>query len=164
MTTYTETQRPNTSGIGLTGRLVVGGTASTGLLLGGFTVAAFTLMGRMNGSALLITSMGLFIVGAVIGLVVSTTAGLVGRDDGVTLRQAVRQAAMGMLYAIPALLFSALLAGWIAMAVVGLYLGKAGPMIGSAMAAVIAAIIMIATAVCTWDCFANMARRVRQAF
>jgi hypothetical protein len=163
MTTYTEIQRPMMSGIGLTGRLVVGGTASTGLLLGGFTVALFTLMGRMNGSALLVTSMGLFIVGAVIGLVVSMTAGLVGRDEGTTLAQAIRQAAMGMLYAIPALLVSALLAGWIAMAVVGLYVGKAGPIIGSATAAVLAAIIMLATAVLTWDCFVNVARRVRQA-
>jgi hypothetical protein len=43
---------------------VAGGTASTGLLLGGFTVAAHTLMRRMKGSALLVTSMELFIVGS----------------------------------------------------------------------------------------------------
>jgi hypothetical protein len=162
MTTYTETQRPATSGIGLTGMLVVGGTASTGLLLGGFTVALFTLAGRMNGSALLVTSMGLFMVGAAIGLVVSTAAGLVGRDEGTTLAQATRQAAMGMLYAIPALLVSAMLAGWIAMTVVGLYLGKAAPLIGSVTAAVLAAIIMLTTAALTCDCFVNVVRRVRQ--
>jgi uncharacterized protein (DUF697 family) len=56
-----------------------------------------------------------------------------------------------------------LLAGWIAMAVVGLYLGKAAPMIGSATAAVVAAVIMLATAVVTRDCFVNVIRRVRQA-
>lgn len=165
MRAYTESTRNTvTREIGLTGRLLVGGTVSTGLLLGGYTVAAMALAGRINGNALLLTSMGLFLVGAAVGLVVSGLVGLVGREAGRTLDDAIRSAGKGMLYAIPATLLGSVLAGWMAMTVVGLYAGKALAVGGSLLAAVAGLGILAATLKVTLDGGANAARRVRAAF
>lgn len=155
-------QKPLTMDLGLTGKLIVGGTVSTGLLLGGYTVALMTLAGRMNGNAVLLTSIGLFLVGAMVGLTLSALAGLAGRDDGLTLTQASHQVAMGVLYAIPATIIGAMVSGWIAMAVVAVYLDRAAPMIGSAVAAAVGAVVILATARLTWETAVNTARRVRQ--
>jgi hypothetical protein len=164
MSAYTETTRtPVTRDMGITGQLVVGGAVSTGLLLGGFVVALLTLAGRMNGNALLLTSLGLFTIGAVVGLALSAAAGVIGREEGVTVEDAGREVAKAVLYAMPATMIGAMIAGWIALPVVALYLGRPGPMIGSAIAAVIAALVMLATARLTWECMLNTARRVRQA-
>jgi hypothetical protein len=157
------TRTPVTRDMGLTGQLVVGGTVSTGFLLGGYAVAILTLAGRMNGNALVLTSLGLFLVGAVVGLVLSATAGVIGREAGTSVEDAAWQVAKGVLYAIPATMVGAMLAGWIALAVVAVYLGKVAPLVGSATAAVIAALVMLATARLTWECTVNTARRVRQA-
>jgi hypothetical protein len=163
MKAYNESTRtPMTRDMGLTGQLVVGGTVSTGLLLGGYAVAILTLAGRMNGNALLLTSLGLFLIGAVVGLTLSAVAGVIGREEGVSLEDAGLQVAKGLLYAMPATMIGAMLAGWIALPVVALYLGRTGPMVGSAIAATIAAVVMITTARLTWECAVNVTRRVRQ--
>lgn len=162
MREYTESTRSTlTRELGTTGRLVVGGTVSTGLLLGGFVVAAMTLAGRLNGGALLPTSIGLFMVGALVGLAVSAGVGLVGREDGLGWNDACRDAAKGLLYAIPACLLGAVLAGWMGMLVIGLYLGTALPIAGSALAALAAAGVMAATLKVTREAGGNALRRVR---
>jgi hypothetical protein len=161
MQAYTEsTRNPVTREIGLTGKLLVGGTVSTGLLLGGYTVAAMTLAGRMNGNALLLTSLGLFIVGSVVGLVLSAALGLVGREDGVSWSEAFRRLGLGTLYAIPACLVGAVLAGWIGMAVMGLYVGKIAPIALTTAAAVTGLGVMAATFKVTCDSGRNVLRRV----
>ncbi len=157
------TQKPVTRDLGLTGQLVVGGTVSTGLVLGGYAVALLALAGRTSGHAVLHTSIGLFLLGALVGLVLSATIGLLGRDDGMSLEAAAGEAAKGLLYAIPAVTIGAVVAGWIAMAMVGLYLGKVAPVIGSAIAAVIAAAVILATARLTWEALINTTRRARLA-
>lgn len=162
MTAYTESTRTVTRELGITGKLIVGGTVSTGLLLGGFVVAAMTLAGRMNGGALLPTSIGLFLVGAVAGLLVSLAVGLVGRPEGLGWGDAVRDAGKGVLYAIPTCLVGAILAGWMGMVVIGLYLGSMLPVIGSAIAALAAGGIMAATFKVTCTAAGNALRRVRQ--
>jgi hypothetical protein len=163
MTAYTaSTQKPLTMNLGLTGKLVVGGTVSSGLLLGGYTVAIMTLAGRMNGSAVLLTSIGLFAIGALVGLTLSTLAGLAGRDEGITMNEAGNQVFMGILYAIPATIVGAMISGWIALAVVAVYLDRAAPMIGSAVAALIGAVVIVGTARLGWETVVNTARRVRQ--
>jgi hypothetical protein len=163
MTAYTESTRPTvTRDMDLTGHLVVGGTVSTGLLFGGYGVGILGLTGQTSGHALLVTSLGLFLIGAVVGLTLSALAGVLGRNAGVTLEAAGWQVLKGVLYALPATLISAMLAGWIAMAVVALYLGKTAPLVGSALAALIAATIMVATARLTWETVLNATRRVRQ--
>lgn len=163
MTAYTENTRNHvTRELGVTGKLVVGGTVSTGLLLGGFAVALMALGGRMNGGALLPTSIGLFLVGAVIGLTLSVVVGLIGRSDGTTWGEAGRDAGKGLLYALPACFLGAVVAGWMGMAVIGLYLGSTLPIVGSALAAVIAVGVMVATFKVTCESGANAFRRVRQ--
>ena len=164
MTAYTETARNETltRDMGITGKLVVGGTVSTGLLLGGVVVALLTLAGRLNGGALLPTSVGLFIVGALAGLVLSIGFGLIGRDDGATWGDAARDAAKGTLYAIPACLLGSIVAGWMGMSVIGMYLGNVLPIVGSVIAGVIALAIMYATFKVTCGAGANLLRRVRQ--
>ncbi len=162
MTAYAESTRTVTRELGITGKLIVGGTVSTGLLLGGFVVAAMTLAGRMNGAALLPTSIGLFLVGAAAGLLVSLAVGLIGRDEGLGWGEAVRDAAKGVLYAIPTCLVGAMLAGWMGMVVIGLYLGSMLPLVGSAIAALAAAAIMAATFKVTCKAGGNALRRVRQ--
>jgi hypothetical protein len=165
MQAYTEsTQKTVTREIGLTGKLVIGGTVSTGLLLGGYTVGAMALAGRMNGNALLLTSLGLFIVGAVIGLILSVTVGIFGREDGRSFDEAIKSAAKGLLFAVPAALIGSILAGWIAMAVIGLYAGKTLAVAGSGLAAVAGLGIFATTAKVTGDCGSNVIARVRAAF
>ena len=164
MSTQPESTRTVTREAGLTGRLVVGGTVSTGLLLGGYTVGAMALAGRMNGNALLVTSFGLFLVGAAIGLVVALLIGLPGREHGWSLRDAVRSAGTGVLYAIPAALIGSGLAGWIALAVIGLYAGKTVAVVLSTAAAMVGLGILATTFRTTWTCGTNLARRVRAAF
>jgi hypothetical protein len=153
-------ETPLTRAMDDTGKLVVGGTVSTGLLLGGYTVAAMTLAQRLNGNALLVTSLGLFIVGAVVGLVVSAAFGVLGREQGVSWKAAGRQVAKGALYAVPACMVGAILAGWIAMAIMGLYLGRVAPLAGTALAALVGVGVMAATFRCTCRCGANLVRRI----
>lgn len=153
---------PVTRGMGLPGRLVLGGTVSSGLLLGGYTVAAMALVGKMNGNGLVLTSVGLFLVGGVAGLILSAALGMVGREDGVEWREAGQQIGLGLLYAIPACLVGAVVAGWIGMAVIGLYLDRIAPILGSMIAALIAAGVMAATLQVTWASGANALRRARQ--
>lgn len=164
MQTYTESTRKTvTREVGQAGKLVVGGTISTGLLLGGYTVGAMALAGRINGGALLPTSLGLFIVGALVGLVASVAIGLIGREDGRTFDDAVRSIGKGLLFTVPAALIGAVLAGWIAMAMIGLYAGKALAVSGSIAAAVAGLGILAATFKVTCDCGGNMFRRMRAA-
>lgn len=121
-----------------------------------------TLLGHMNGGALLPTSIGLFLVGAVVGLVISLVIGMVGRGEGLTWQDAGFDAAKGLLYAIPTCMVGAVLAGWMGMVVIGLYLGTVLPIAGSALAALAAAGIMAATFGVTCEAGRNMLRRVRQ--
>lgn len=163
MSTHVESDRtPVGRGIGLPGRLVVGGAVSTGLLLGGYVVAAMTLAGRMNGNALILTSLGLFIVGAVVGLVVSAVVGLVGHDAEDSWREAFRQVGMGALYAVPACLVGAVLAGWIGMAVMALYVARVAPVALTVVAALVGFVVMAATFEVTCDVARNVFRRIRR--
>ena len=135
----TESLDPNsgqtvTAGIGLPGKVAVAWSAAGGILIGGFLVAAMTLTGQLSGHALLLTCTGLFAVGAVLGFVHGAVLGWMGRPEGTTRRSAATGLAMAAVYAIPALLVSWLIAGWIAMTSVALYAGKTGAMIGCGVA------------------------------
>lgn len=164
MQNATQTHQPLTRTLGLPGKLVLGGTISTGLLLGGYITSAMALAGRMNGSALLLTSLGLFIVGAGLGFVLSAAVGLIGREESRTLKDAVRSVGKGLLYAVPACLIGAVLSGWIAMALIGLYTGKALAIGGSALAAVVGLGVFAATLAVTRSSCTNGLRRLRNAF
>ncbi len=138
MTTMTEgaTQAtsPLTRGIGPVGKVAVSWGAAGGVLVGGFLVAAMTLAGKLSGHALLLTSSGLFVVGAGLGFTHGAVLGWMGRARDVSRRVAVGQLGLAAVYAVPALLVSWLVAGWIAMTSVALYTGKMAPLVGSGIA------------------------------
>lgn len=126
--------RTLTKGIGLPGRVAVGWASAGGILVGGFLVAAMTLTGQLSGHALLLTSTGLFVVGAVLGFVHGAVLGWLGRPKETSPRVALSGLALAVAYAVPALLVSWLVAGWIGMTSVALYAGKTAPVVGTGIA------------------------------
>ena len=122
------------AGIGLPGRVAVAWSAAGGILVGGFLVAAMTLMGQLSGHALLLTCTGLFVVGAVLGFIHGAVLGWMGRPEGTSRGATVGALAMAAAYAIPALLVSWLIAGWIGMTSVALYAGRTAAIVGCGVA------------------------------
>jgi hypothetical protein len=123
-----------TAGIGLTGKVAVAWSAAGGILVGGFLVAAMTLTGQLSGHALLLTCTGLFVVGAVLGYIHGAVLGWMGRTKSEERKTTLGGLALSAAYAIPALLVSWLIAGWIAMTSTALYAGKTGAIIGCGIA------------------------------
>ncbi len=132
-------------GIGVPGRVAVMWAAAGGVLVGGFLVAAMTLMGRLSGHSLLLTSTGLFVVGAALGYVHGAVLGWLGRPKGVTRREAMGGLALSLAYAVPALLVSWLVAGWVGMTSVALYSGSVAALAGCG-AAWLVGLVLIALA------------------
>lgn len=102
--------------------------------MGGFLVAAMTLTGQLSGHALLLTCTGLFVVGAVLGFTHGAVLGWLGRPVAETRQAALGGLAMGAVYAVPALLLSWLVAGWIAMTSVAIYADRLAALIGCVVA------------------------------
>lgn len=121
-------------GIGVPGKVAVTWAAAGGVLVGGFLVALMTLTGQLSGQALLLTSTGLFGVGAALGFAHGAVLGWMGRPKEVTGREALGGLALGLVYAVPALLVSWLVAGWIGMTSVALYSGTTAALVGCGVA------------------------------
>ena len=138
--------RTLTRGIGVTGKVAVSWAAAGGVLVGGFLVAAMTLTGQLSGHALLLTATGLFVVGAVLGFVHGAVLGWLGRPASQPRREALGGLAMSAAYAVPALLVSWLVAGWIAMTMVAVYAGRTPGLVGSGIAW-LAGLLVVAVAV-----------------
>lgn len=126
--------RTLTKGIGLPGKVAVAWSSAGGILVGGFLVAAMTLTGNLSGHALLLTCTGLFVVGAVLGFIHGAVLGWLGRPSDMSRRGAMGRLALAAVYAIPALLVSWLLAGWIGMTSIALYAGKTAAIVGCGIA------------------------------
>lgn len=126
--------RTVTKGIGLPGKVAVAWSAAGGILVGGFLVAAMTLTGQLSGHALLLTCTGLFVVGAVLGFVHGAVLGWMGRPEGMSRKVSLSGLALAAAYAIPALLVSWLVAGWIGMTSTALYAGKTPAIVGCGIA------------------------------
>lgn len=126
--------RSLTKGIGLPGRVALAWATAGGILVGGFLVAVMTLTGSLSGHALLLTSTGLFVVGAVLGFAHGAVLGWLGRPDGMSRRAVLGRLGLAAAYAVPALLLAWLLAGWIAMTSIALYAGKTAPIVGCGVA------------------------------
>ncbi|HUG40766.1 MAG TPA: hypothetical protein VMM12_09780 [Longimicrobiales bacterium] len=137
--------RTVTRGIGVAGRVAVSWGAAGGILVGGFLVAAMTLAGQLSGHGLLVTSTGLFITGAVLGFAHGGVLGWLGRPPKVSRRDALAGLALAGAYAIPALLLSWLVSGWIAMTTVALYAGKTLALTGVAVAWLVG-LVLVGTA------------------
>ena len=107
----------NDAGIGQAGRVVLALALSGGLLLGGVAIAAVTLMGRMSAYGLLESSTGLYILGVALGLAHAIPLGLLGRDEGRSLGEALRQERRALLYTVALVGFGWPVAGWIALTI-----------------------------------------------
>lgn len=137
-----ETPAPVRRQIGRTGRVALSWAMAGGIGLGGVLVSLMTLMGRMSANALMLTTTGLFIVGAVLGFVHGTVLGMFGRSEGRTRSDAVRSLGKGALYAIPGLAVSWLAASWISMTVVARYTATISAYAGAAVGWIAGAIII----------------------
>lgn len=142
-------------GIGLAGRVAVLGAVAGGVVLGGFAMAAMTLGGRMSASGLLMTSGGLFLVGAVLGYVHGGVLGFFGRAPETSAREAGEGIAKAALYAIPALAFGWLVAGWIALTVVARFTGEVAPMVGVGLGWLLGAAVVVVTVRRAWHAVQN---------
>jgi hypothetical protein len=145
-----EAGRPLTLGLGSVGKLAVSWAVAGGILVGGVLVAGMTLAGQLSGFGLLLTATGLFAVGGVLGFIHGGLLGWLGRPETESARDALGSLAMGAVYAMPALLVSWLVAGWIAMTSVALYTGKAGGVIGSGVAWLVGAALLVVAAEQGW--------------
>lgn len=131
--TRNDSRKPGTAltrGIGLHGRVAVFWAMAGGIGLGGFLVAAMTLAGRLSGHALFLTSSGLFVVGAVLGLLHGAVLGYLGRTLDTPRAEALRGLVLSALYAVPGLAVAWLIAVWLGMSMVASYIGQVGPWIG----------------------------------
>jgi hypothetical protein len=140
-----------TLGLGTVGKLAVSWAVAGGILVGGILVAGMTLAGQLSGFGLLLTATGLFAVGGVLGFIHGGLLGWLGRPPTETRRQALASLGMGAVYAVPALLVSWLVAGWIAMTTVALYAGKVAGLIGSGIAWLIGAALLVVAAEYGWS-------------
>lgn len=141
--------------LGLAGRVAVLWAMAGGVALGGFGVAAMTLLGRLSANGLFLTSGAMFLIGAVLGLVHGGVLGYFGREGRIDSTEATRKLGLAALYAIPALAFAWVAAGWIAMTVVASYAGGTGLMIGSALGWTAGAALVAAAAWQGWKALRN---------
>jgi len=126
--------RPLEGGIGLAGKVAVAWATALGVLLGGFLVAGMTLAGKLSGGGLLLSSTGLFGVGAIAGFVHGGVLGYFGRAPGTPRRRSAAGIALATLYALPALAVGWAISGWIAMTVVALYTHEIAAIVGATIA------------------------------
>jgi hypothetical protein len=147
----TRTGKALTLGLGTAGKLAVSWAVGGGILVGGFLVAGMTLAGQLSGFGLLLTATGLFAVGGVLGFIHGGLLGWLGRLPTESRRQALVSVGMGAVYALPALMVSWLVAGWIAMTTVALYSGKVAGLIGSGIAWLIGAALLVLAAEQGWS-------------
>ena len=117
--------------IGLSGKVAVSWAMGGGIGLGGLAVSIGTLTGRMSAHSLLLTSTGLFVIGALLGFIHGAVLGFFGRPEGVTKPEAVQRLALAAVYAIPGLAVAWLVSNWIAMTVIAQYTGRVLPMVGA---------------------------------
>lgn len=148
--------RPLTLGVGSVGKVAVSWAIGGGILVGGVVVAAMTLAGQLSGFGLLLTCTGLFVVGGVLGFIHGGLIGWVGRPAGESRREALASLGMGAIYAVPALLVSWLVAGWIAMTSVALYSGKAAGLIGCGIAWLAGVALLVVAAEQGWSALSRL--------
>jgi hypothetical protein len=142
-------------GVGLPGRIAIGWTMGGGFLVGGFLVAAMTLMGQLSAMGLLVTASGLFLIGGLLGYIHGATLGFFGRPAGMTRRDALYALGLAGVYALPMLAIGLVASGWIAMTVVAQYAGRAAPWVMVGIAWFIGAVVVAYAATKGWQGLRN---------
>lgn len=125
-------------GFGLPGAVFLSWMIAGGILAGGFLVAYGTMTERMSGRAILYTTGGLYLAGAIIGGVLGGAVGMFGRPFRMAARRAFRDQLVALLYSLPALFIAFVITGWIAMTVVAISLNEVMPLVGVSMAYLVA--------------------------
>ena len=120
--------------LGLSGRVTVATTMVGGLLTGGVLVAFMTLAGRLSGHATFMTSSGLFLFGALLGLLHGAVLGYLGREPGESSQDALRSIGRGTMYAVLGSAVAWLLTVWVALSSTAVFLGRTGPLVLVALA------------------------------
>jgi hypothetical protein len=146
---------------GLPVRVTLAWTVTGAVLMGGVLVAAMTMAERLNGNGLLVTSAGLYIVGAIAGFAIGALLAWLGRPAGVTTNVALRRVAFAALLAVPALAVGFIAAGWIAMTAVALYTGKALTMAAVVAGWAVGGVIVLGAVIEGWTALHELAVRVR---
>jgi hypothetical protein len=155
MTTASERAQAAPRGIGLHGWGTIAWSAAGGIALGGLLVAIMTLGGRLSGLGLFMTASGLFLVGALLGLVHALALGYLGRPVGVAPREAVRDLGRGALYALVALPFAWIVAIWIALSMPAMYLGRAPALAAVGFGWTAGVVVVAIAAVAGWRMLRN---------
>ena len=142
-------------GIGLHGWGTIAWTTAGGIALGGLLVAIMTLSGRMSGFGLFMTASGLFVVGALIGLVHALVLGFLGRPAELSRGEAMRDLGRGMVYTLVSLPFAWIVTMWIALSMPAVYTGRVGALIGVGLGWVAGTAVLAAAAVAGWRMLRN---------
>lgn len=120
----TQTHPLLSASLGLPAKAAATGAMAGGILTGGVLVATLTYFGRLSGFALFFTSSSLFLIGALLGFAHGAVLGVVGREEGQTVRQAWTSVLHGALFAILGIAVSWLLTVWVALSVPALHMGQ----------------------------------------
>jgi hypothetical protein len=143
----------------LSARVFVLGTVAGGVWLGGFVTGGMTLAGRISGHALFVSTTALFLLGCAAGSVPAALLGYLGHPAGLGRREAGRVLLRGLLALPAAMIFGAVLSGWIAMAGISFYLQS--PVHWAAVvAAWLLGLMMLALVICEGlVCLRNIRQR-----
>jgi hypothetical protein len=142
-------------GIGLHGWGMIAWSAAGGIALGGLLVAIMTLSGRLSGFGLFMTASGLFVAGAVIGLVHAVALGYFGRPAGTTPAEAAGDLLRGAVYALVALPFAWIAAMWIALSMPAVYMGRVPALVGVGLGWAAGVAVVATAAVAGWRMLRN---------
>ncbi|HSJ31219.1 MAG TPA: hypothetical protein VK933_07280 [Longimicrobiales bacterium] len=141
--------------IGLHGWGTIAWSAAGGIALGGLLVALMTLSGRLSGFGLFMTASGLFVVGAMIGMVHALVLGFFGRPAEMAARDAMRDLGRGAVYALIALPFAWIVTMWIALSMPAIYMGRLPAMVGVGIGWLAGTAVVAAAAVAGWRMLRN---------
>jgi hypothetical protein len=143
----------------LSARVFVLGTVAGGVWLGGFVTGGMTLAGRLSGHALFVGAAALFLLGCAAGSVPAALLGYLGHPAGLQRREAGRALLRGLLALPAAMIFGAVLSGWIAMAGISFYLQS--PLLWAAVgAAWLVGLVMLTLVTCeALVCLRNIRQR-----
>lgn len=133
--------------IGAHGWTMVTWAMAGGVALGGVLVALMTLSGQLSGYGIFMTSTGLFVIGAAIGLLHGGVLGWLGRPHDVTAREAGTDLLVALLYCIPALAVGWLATVWIAMTMPAVFMTIRGPLVVAAVGWGLGGAILSASAI-----------------
>jgi len=120
--------------LGFPGRVAVSWAMASGVLAGGVLLAVLTLTDRASAFGIVRTSTALFVGGSLFGFVHGAVLGWMGRDDGSSGADARVSIGFGLMYVIPGLGVSWVVASLISQTVVAQFTGNPFALAGVAAA------------------------------